>query len=149
MQPRPKLDAWVRKSTPNNPWLRNGPPPAWFTWSGKYRKFPKLISRFKWSLIHNILSHYYDTVVAGISVEIHKFKKQLSHLVAKKVCQLWFCTRPYWAKYMTREERNGVTDSGLLSILLHLGDNVKITSVVLTPFRFTIFCSWTAESHIW
>ena len=106
MEPQPKLDAWQRKSALNNPRQRNGAKnvtivgsitPVWFSY---YREntenFQSLYLGFKWSLIHDILSHYYDTLVTGILVEIHKFKKELSHLVAKKVYRLWFCTRPYW-----------------------------------------------------
>ena len=87
------------------PFCVGGITPVWFSWYWENTdNFQSLYLGFKWSLIHDILSHYYDTLVTGNLVEIHKFKKELLHLVAKKVCQLWFCTRPYWEKDMWNDE---------------------------------------------
>ena len=99
--------------------------PVWFSWYQENTKnFQSLYLSFKWSMIYDILSHYYDTLVTGILVEIHKLKKELSDLVAKKSANSGFVPDRIEKSISgtMMAERNCVTDSVLLIIWLHLSD---------------------------
>ena len=135
MEPQAKLDTWKRKYIPNNHRLRNGAQkvtlvggitPVWFS---LYREntvnFQSLYLGLKRSLIHDIY-HIIMTPLYRILVEIHKFKKQLSHLVVKKSANSGFVPDRIEKSISgtTRAECNSVTDNVLLIILLHLGENI-------------------------